>query len=45
VVVADADWPLSSTTLQVTVIVPGAAPAVLNVVVAPLPETEPAEAL
>src|ERR1700712_1564040 len=33
VVVCDADWPLSSTTLQVTVIVPGAAPVVLRVAV------------
>src|SRR5271170_3182664 len=45
VVVQEADWPLSSTTLHVTVIVPGAAPAVLNVAVEPLPDTEPAEAL
>src|ERR1700733_2352934 len=45
VVVDDAVWPLSSTTLQVTVIVPGAAPAVLSVAVEPLPDTEPEEAL
>ena len=45
VVVAEAVWPLSSTTLHVTVIVPGAAPAVDSVAVVPLPVTEPADAL
>ena len=45
VVVCDAVCPLSSTTLQVTVIVPGAAPAVLNVAVDVLPVTDPAVAL
>src|SRR5580698_4252284 len=44
VVIEEAVWPLSSTTLQVTVMVPGAAPAVLNVAVVVLPETDPAEA-
>src|SRR6202453_4743748 len=42
VVLADAVCPLSSTTLQVTVIVPGAAPVVLSVAVEVLPDTEPA---
>ena len=42
VVCPEAVWPLSSTTLHVTVIVPGAAPAVDKVAVAPLPLTEPA---
>ena len=45
VVVADAVWPLSSTTLQVTVMVPGAAPAVVSVAVEVLPLIEPAVAL
>src|SRR4051812_35401642 len=45
VVVAEADWPLSSTTLQVTVIVPGAAPVVVSVAVEVLPLTEPAVVL
>ena len=37
-------WPLSSTTLQVTVIVPGAAPEVDRVAVECVPLTEPAVA-
>ena len=45
VVVAEAVWPLSSTTLQVTVIGPGAAPAVDSVAVELLPLIEPAVAL
>jgi hypothetical protein len=41
-VVADAVLPLSSTVLHVTVIEPGAAPALDNVAVAPVPLTDPA---
>jgi hypothetical protein len=44
-VVADALWPLSSTALQVTVIVPGAAPAVDSVALELVPLIEPAVAL
>ena len=41
-VVVEAVWPLSSATLQVTVMVPGAAPTVLSVAVVLVPDTEPA---
>jgi hypothetical protein len=44
-VVAEAVWPLSSTTLQVIVMAPGAAPAVDNVAVDEVPEIDPADAL
>jgi len=44
-VVDEAVLPLSSTTLQVTVIGPGAAPAVESVAVEDVPLTEPAVAL
>src|SRR6185437_14431307 len=44
VVVEDAVWPLSSDTLQVTVIVPAGAPVVANVAVFPVPLIDPAEA-
>jgi hypothetical protein len=44
-VVADAVLPWSSATLQVTVMVPAAAPLVFKVAVFPLPEIVPAEAL
>jgi hypothetical protein len=42
VVIAEAVWPLSSTTLPVTVIAPGAAPVVDNVAVEVLPLIDPA---
>ena len=42
VVCCEAVWPLSSTTLQVTVMVPGATPAVVSVAVEVDPLTEPA---
>jgi hypothetical protein len=45
VVVHDADWPLSSTTFAVTVMVPGAAPVVFRVAVEVVPLIEPAVAL
>ena len=44
-VVAEALWPLSSTTLHVTVIMPGAAPAVDSVALPVVPLIEPAVAL
>src|ERR1700760_3275285 len=45
VVICEAVWPLSSTTLQVTVMVPGATPGVVSVAVEVLPLMEPAVAL
>ena len=45
VVCCEAVWPLSSTTLQVTVMVPGATPEVERVAVEVLPLIEPAEEL
>src|ERR1700712_1954050 len=42
VVIPEAVWPLSSTTLPVTVIGPGAAPVVDNVAVGPVPLIDPA---